>query len=163
MSRFTMSRQTRCVRGSRWTTSPSSCWSRSPRPASRSWPSSDAISQSDPSISLKRSENSNLVSTALVKYAQTKAWDLGDVTVTVQYDHLSTPRRFELEIELTRQVTEEQLVRMRKVVTSCPVRRAVETGFEFSERFKLTDGSGCEIASLEGHDREAGRGERDHH
>jgi putative redox protein len=102
-------------------------------------------------------------STTLVKYAQTKDWDLGDVTVAVQYDHRSTPRRFELEIELTGEVTDEQLVRLRKVVASCPVRRAVESGFEFSERFKLTDGSDCEIASLEGHDRKAGRGERDQH
>ena len=81
-------------------------------------------------------------SATLVKYAQTKDWDLGDVTVAVQYDHRSTPRRFELEIELTGQVTDEQLVRLRKVVASCPVRRAVEAGFEFTERVKLTDGSG---------------------
>ena len=102
-------------------------------------------------------------STTLVKYAQTKGWDLGDVTVAVQYDHRSKPRRFELEIELTGQVSDEQLVRLRKVVASCPVRRAVETGFEFSERFTLTAGSGCEITSLEGDDREAACGERDQH
>ncbi len=79
-------------------------------------------------------------STTLVKYAQTKGWDLGDVTVAVDYDHRSTPRRFELDIELTGPVTDERLERLRKVVVACPVRRAVETGFEFSEHFRLTGG-----------------------
>jgi len=79
-------------------------------------------------------------STTLVKYAQTKGWDLGDVTVAVEYDHRSSPRSFELEIELTGRITGEQLERLRKVVATCPVRRAVESGFEFSEHFRLTDG-----------------------
>ena len=38
------------------------------------------------------------VSTTLVMYARTKAWDLGEVTVEVDYDHRSTPRMFEIAI-----------------------------------------------------------------
>ena len=37
---------------------------------------------------------------ALVRYAQTKGWELGDVTVAVDYDHQSTPRRFQTVIRL---------------------------------------------------------------
>src|SRR5271167_429535 len=40
------------------------------------------------------------VSTTLVMYARTKGWDLGDVTVDVDYDHHATPRRFEILIRL---------------------------------------------------------------
>jgi uncharacterized OsmC-like protein len=40
------------------------------------------------------------VSTTLVMYARTKGWELGGVSVTVDYDNHSTPRRFEVAIEL---------------------------------------------------------------
>src|SRR5436190_19465600 len=39
------------------------------------------------------------VSTTLVMYARTKAWELGSVTVEVDYNNRSTPRRFELVIQ----------------------------------------------------------------
>src|SRR4026208_1470443 len=57
--------------------------------------------------------------TTLVQDAQTKGWDLGGGTVAVEYDHRSTPRSFELEIELTGRITGEQLERLRKVVATC--------------------------------------------
>ena len=38
------------------------------------------------------------ISTTLVMYARTKEWDLGDVTVDVEYDHHATPRTFEIAI-----------------------------------------------------------------
>ena len=40
------------------------------------------------------------VATTLAMYARTKGWDLGEVTVDVDYDNRSTPRRFEIAIEL---------------------------------------------------------------
>jgi putative redox protein len=73
------------------------------------------------------------VSTTLVMYARTKGWDLGEVSVAVDYDNQSTPRRFEVAIELGGDLTEEQLGRLEKVAASCPVRRAVEAGIEFVE------------------------------
>jgi putative redox protein len=42
------------------------------------------------------------VSTTLVMDARTKDWDLGDVTVEVDYDHHATARTFEVAIGLTR-------------------------------------------------------------
>jgi len=73
------------------------------------------------------------ISTTLVVYARTKGWDLGDVQVAVEYDNRSTPRRFEVAIELGGELTDEQLRRLEKVAASCPVRRSVEAGIEFVE------------------------------
>jgi putative redox protein len=73
------------------------------------------------------------VSTTLVVYARTKGWDLGDVQVAVDYDNRSTPRRFEVAIELGGELTDEQLRRLEKVAASCPVRRSLEAGIEFVE------------------------------
>jgi putative redox protein len=73
------------------------------------------------------------VSTTLVMYARTKGWDLGGVSVAVDYDNKSTPRRFEIAIELGGDLTDDQLWRLERVAASCPVRRAVESGIEFVE------------------------------
>jgi putative redox protein len=73
------------------------------------------------------------ISTTLVMYASTKGWELGEVSVAVDYDNQSTPRRFEVRIELASDVTDEQLRRLAKVAEACPVRRSVEAGIEFAE------------------------------
>jgi putative redox protein len=74
------------------------------------------------------------VASTLVMYARTKGWDLGEVTVEVDYDHRSTPRHVEMEIRLDGELAEEQLERLEKVARACPLRRSLETGFEFAER-----------------------------
>ena len=76
------------------------------------------------------------IATTLVMYARTKGWRLGDVTVDVEYDHRSTPRRFEIVIRLGGELRESQLERLEKVARSCPLRRSIETGFEFAERIE---------------------------
>ena len=76
------------------------------------------------------------ISTVLIMYARTKEWDLGDVSVDVDYDHHSTPRRFDVSITLTGDLTEEQLARLEKVGASCPVRRSLEAGVEVVERIE---------------------------
>ena len=53
---------------------------------------------------------------------------------TSNYDHRSTPRRFEVEIRLGGELSEEQLQRLEKVAASCPVRRSIESGVVFEER-----------------------------
>ena len=63
------------------------------------------------------------VSTVLVMYARTKEWDLGEVSVDVVYDHHATPRRADITIAFTGDLTPEQLTRLEKVAASCPVRR----------------------------------------
>ncbi len=81
------------------------------------------------------------VSTVLVMYARTKDWDLGDVSVAVDYDHHATPRRFDVTITLTGDLTEEQLARLEKVGASCPVRRSLEAGVEVVERIETRSGT----------------------
>jgi putative redox protein len=78
------------------------------------------------------------VATTLVMYARTKGWELGDVEVDVDYDHISTPRRCEIEIRLGGDLSETQLRRLEKVAAACPVRRAVEAGVVFEERIHAT-------------------------
>ena len=76
------------------------------------------------------------ISTTLVMYARTKDWDLGEVKVEVDYDHRSTPRRFEVVIRLSGNLSEEQLERLEKVAAACPVRRSIEAGIVFEERIE---------------------------
>lgn len=74
------------------------------------------------------------ISTTLVMYARTKGWDLRRVDVDVDYDHRSTPRVFEIDVRIEGDLDDEQLARLERVAESCPLRRALETGFEFQER-----------------------------
>jgi putative redox protein len=76
------------------------------------------------------------VSTTLVMYGRQKGWDLGEVTVDVDYDHRSTPRRCEVEIRLTGALDAGQLERLEAVAAACPVRRSIESGFDFDERIE---------------------------
>jgi putative redox protein len=77
------------------------------------------------------------VSTTLVMYARTKEWELDQVVVDVDFDHRSTPRRFEIEIRVAGNLSESQLERLEKVAAACPLRRSVEAGIEFVERIAL--------------------------
>jgi putative redox protein len=74
------------------------------------------------------------VSTTLVMYARRKDWDLGEVRVDVSYDHQATPRRADVTIGVGADLSTEQLELLEKVAAACPVRRSIETEFEFNER-----------------------------
>jgi putative redox protein len=76
------------------------------------------------------------ISTTLVMYARTKEWDLGNVTVEVDYDNRSTPRRFEIAIRLGGDLSEAQLARLEKIARACPLRRSMEVGIEFVEHLE---------------------------
>jgi putative redox protein len=79
------------------------------------------------------------VSTTLVIYARTKGWELGEVTVDVEYDNRSTPRRFEIAIQLSGDLDDAQLERLDAVARACPLRRSIEAGIEFVESIERTD------------------------
>lgn len=79
------------------------------------------------------------VSTTVVMYARRKGWELGEVTVSVDYDNTSTPRRFEVDISVSGKLTEGQLERLEAVAAACPVRRSLDTGFELVERIRGAD------------------------
>lgn len=73
------------------------------------------------------------ISTTLVMYARTKDWELGGVTVDVDYDHRSAPRQFDIEIRFGSELTDEQIARLEQVARACPLRRSIEAGAEFRE------------------------------
>ncbi len=77
------------------------------------------------------------VTVTLVQYGRTKGWDLGDVAVEVDYDNRSTPRRIEIVTRLGGDLDDEQLERLEKVARACPLRRSIESGFEFVERIEV--------------------------
>ena len=81
------------------------------------------------------------VSTTLVMYARTKRWELGEVAVEVDYDHHSTPRRFEVAIRLGGNLSDAQLERLDTVARACPLRRSIEAGVEFFESIELDEGT----------------------
>ena len=74
------------------------------------------------------------VSTTLVMYARRKGWDLGEVRVDVSYDHRATPRRADIRIRFGADLSAQQLELLEKVAAACPVRRSIETEFEFNEQ-----------------------------
>ena len=73
------------------------------------------------------------VTVTLVQYGRTKGWELGDVRVAVDYDHHSTPRRFDIAVEVDGDLTDAQLERLARVARACPLRRSIEAGIEFAE------------------------------
>jgi putative redox protein len=81
------------------------------------------------------------VSTTLVMYARTKGWELGEIAVEVNYDHRSTPRKFQIEIKLGGDLDETQLERLEKVASACPLRRSIEAGIEFTETIERAPGA----------------------
>ena len=73
------------------------------------------------------------VTVTLVQYGRTKGWELGEVRVAVDYDHHSTPRKFDVTVELGGELTDAQLQRLGRVARACPLRRSIEAGIEFAE------------------------------
>jgi len=86
------------------------------------------------------------ISTTLVMYGRTKGWELGEVSVAVDYDHRSTPRRFDVAVELGGDLTDAQLERLERVARSCPLRRSIEAGIEFEETLSRRRVTGRAVA-----------------
>ncbi len=74
------------------------------------------------------------IATMIAMYAQNRGWELGDSTVEVRYDPDSVPRQLAIDVHLPADLTPEQRRRLERVARTCPVRRALETGFAFTER-----------------------------
>jgi putative redox protein len=78
------------------------------------------------------------VATTIEMYATRKGWDVGAVTVEVDYDHKASPRRFAVVVHLPDDLTSDQHERLMVIAGKCPVHRALETGFEFAHRMVPT-------------------------
>jgi putative redox protein len=74
------------------------------------------------------------VATTIVMYARTKGWSIPQVTVDVDYDQRSTPRRADVAVWIDGDLGAEQLARLEQVAAACPVRRALEAGIAVDEK-----------------------------
>ena len=75
------------------------------------------------------------IAATLARYGRTKAWDLGEIAVDVEYDHKATPRTFDIVVRVGTELEPEQWERLEKVAAACPLHRSIEAGFEFTTRF----------------------------
>ena len=74
------------------------------------------------------------IATMIALYAERHGWEVGDARVEVGYDAEPTPRHVEIEVHLPDSLSADQVRRLERVADTCPLRRALEAGFEFEER-----------------------------
>ncbi|MGH2712360.1 MAG: OsmC family protein [Thermoleophilaceae bacterium] len=72
-------------------------------------------------------------------YAERKGWDLGDMSVDVHYEpaQRGSPTRFRMEVELPKELPEDQRERLMQIGAKCPVHRALEGEVMFEETVEL--------------------------
>ena len=70
-------------------------------------------------------------------YATRKGWDIGEISTDVEYDHESEPRRFDITVNLPDGLTRDQIERLQRVADTCPVRRALQDGFNLDEHISF--------------------------
>jgi putative redox protein len=72
-------------------------------------------------------------------YAARKGWDVGEVTVDVDYEpaHRGSPTRFALTVSLPKELPEDQRERLMQIAAKCPVHRTLEGEVMFDERVEL--------------------------
>ena len=72
-------------------------------------------------------------------YAIRKGWDIGDVTVQVDYEpaQRGSPTRFNMRVDLPKELPEEQQERLMQIAAKCPVHRVLEGEVMFEETLEL--------------------------
>jgi putative redox protein len=72
-------------------------------------------------------------------YADRKGWDVGEITVEVEYEpaQRGSPTRFVMNVEMPKEVSEEQRERLMQIAAKCPVHRALEGEVMFEETLEL--------------------------
>jgi putative redox protein len=72
-------------------------------------------------------------------YAARKGWDVGDIAVDVQYEpaQRGSPTRFVMEVQMPKELPEDQRERLMQIGAKCPVHRTLEGEVMFEERVEL--------------------------
>jgi putative redox protein len=72
-------------------------------------------------------------------YAVRKGWDVSDVVVEVDYEpaQRGSPTRFVMDVQLPKELPEDQRERLMQIAAKCPVHRALEGEVMFEERVSL--------------------------
>jgi putative redox protein len=72
-------------------------------------------------------------------YADRKGWDVGEIVVDVDYEpaQRGSPTRFTMDIQLPKELPEEQRQRLMQIAAKCPVHRTLESEVMFEESLSL--------------------------
>jgi putative redox protein len=72
-------------------------------------------------------------------YARRKGWEIGEVVVDVDYEpaQRGSPTRFNMVIQLPKELPEEQRERLSQIAAKCPVHRTLEGEVMFEESVEL--------------------------
>ena len=72
-------------------------------------------------------------------YANRKGWDIGEVTVDVDYEpaQRGSPTKFTMAIKLPKELPEDQREKLMQIVAKCPVHRTLEGEVMFEEQVSL--------------------------
>ncbi len=72
-------------------------------------------------------------------YAKRKGWDIGEVVVDVDYEpaQRGSPTRFQMSVQLPKELPEDQREKLMQIVAKCPVHRTLEGEVMFDERLEL--------------------------
>jgi putative redox protein len=75
----------------------------------------------------------------LEMYANRKGWDVGEVIVDVDYEpaQRGSPTKFTMEVQLPKELPEEQREKLLQIVAKCPVHRTLEGEVMFDEHVSL--------------------------
>ena len=73
------------------------------------------------------------IATTIRTYARTKRWTVRELSVDVVYQNTSTPRHFDVTIDLPDDLSDKQVRRIMRAAETCPVRSAIEAGMTFDE------------------------------
>jgi putative redox protein len=73
-------------------------------------------------------------------YAQRKGWEVGDMTVDVNYEpaQRGSPTRFEMVVKMPKELPEEQRRKLMQIAAKCPVHRTLEGEVMFDEKLELS-------------------------
>jgi putative redox protein len=72
-------------------------------------------------------------------YADRKGWNVGDVTVDVNYEpaQRGSPTKFTMQVRLPKELPEEQREKLMTIAARCPVHRTLEGEVMFDEKLEL--------------------------
>ena len=72
-------------------------------------------------------------------YAERKGWDIGEVAVDVNYEpaQRGSPTKFEMVVQLPKELPEDQRERLMQIGAKCPVHRVLEGEVMFEETVEL--------------------------
>ena len=72
-------------------------------------------------------------------YAHRKGWDVGDIVVDVDYEpaQRGSPTRFTMDVQLAKELPEDQREKLMQIAAKCPVHRTLEGEVMFEENVEL--------------------------